>query len=122
MNILCLTSTDVGNLLRHILDNKFELHEVLVNDLEAARSWDLCIVLHNLFVARHLISSNDGLKKLEILYTLKDEMALEPQEANLEFIDYMLHHIRKFDESMDEMLVRLQEELSDYNYDRSIRY
>lgn len=122
MNVRCLESDEVGAVLLHLVDEQSELDESLGKTFEAARAWELQLVCHNIFVARHINAEDRGSEKIDRLYAIGEEIALEPQEGGVDLVEYLLRHERNPEETLDEALVLIQERLSAHNYERAIRY
>lgn len=122
MNVQCLTSDEVGALLQYLLDEKTEINNSLNKAFQAARAWELCIVCHNLFVARHLDVTQRGCDKIERFYSVDSEIAIDIQEGSIEFVEYLLQHERNYEETLDEAIILIQEGLSNHEYKKVIRY
>jgi len=122
MDTQCLTSADVSVVLQHLIDDSVPLEESLHQALEDARCWDLQLVCHNLFVARHIHANERGFDKIDRLYAADEEMALQTQELGLDLIEYLLLHERNPEEDLDEAMIAIQENMSRHSYARALRY
>ena len=121
MNARCLSAVEVGLLLAH-LSERGSVDEEFAEALEAAKDWELCLVCHNLFIARHVVNSTAGLDLIARVYAAEDEMALELQEGGDLFVEYLLRHQRVSSETLDDALVSIQDGLSNYSYEKALRY
>ena len=122
MNVRCLTPDEVGAVLLHLVDERAELDEKLSRVLEEARAWELRVVCHNLFVARHIKAEERGFEKIERLYAIGEEIELELQEGGADLVEYLLQHERNPEETLAEALVVIQEGLSAHDYKKALRY
>lgn len=122
MNARCLMPDEVGAVLLNWVGAQNELDEELSKVLEQAQAWELRIVCHTLFVARHIKVEELGLEKIERLYAVGEEIALELQEGGVELVEYLLQHERNPEETLAEALVIIQEGLSTHDYKKAIRY
>lgn len=122
MRYHCLTALDVSNLLFSLVDDGNNLDADLTTKIEAAISWEVTLVCHNLFVARYIDKEEQGEKKIEKVYGLENILAFEIQEGGDQFIDYLLRHQRLSTQTLDDALVEIQKGLSEHDYARAIRY
>lgn len=118
----CLTSSEVGLLLCHLVADGSNLEGDLAMTIEAARCWQVMVVCHNLFVARYVDADAQGSKKIKRIYSLEEEIAIEIQEGGDQFVEYLLRHVRLPSETLDEALMAIQEDLSEYNYAKALCY
>lgn len=122
MNTRCLMPDEVGAVLLHLVDVQDKVDDALSKTLEQAQMWEQRIVCYTLFVARHIKTEERGFEKIERLYAVGEEIALELQEGGVDLVEYLLQHERNPEETLAEALVIIQEGLSGYDYKRAIRY
>lgn len=113
---------EVAKFLSSLVDEGDCLDNNLTLMIEMAKSWEILLVCHNIFVARHIDKNTNGEKKIEIIYGLNDVLAFEIQEGGDRFVNYLLRHQRSATQTLDEALVEIQEGLSEYDYAKAIRY
>ena len=53
---------------------------------------------------------------------MNDELFFEIQETDHHFVEFLLGEIRNPDESLEEALIEIQNRLSSYDYEKSLRY
>lgn len=53
---------------------------------------------------------------------MRNELCFEIQEGDEQFIEYLLRHLRNSDESLEATLIELQNGLSEYRYEKALRY
>ncbi len=58
---------------------------------------------------------------IEMIYELPDKMWLNIQEFSVDFVDYMLNHLRS-SESLEDNLIELQNDISEYRYGPPVSY
>ncbi len=122
MKCHCLTASEIANLLSSLVDEGDYLDANLTLMIELAKSWEILLVCHNLFVARHIDKSTHGEMKIEQIYSLTDVHAFEIQEGGDQFVNYLLRHQRSEAQSLDEALVEIQKGLSEHDYAKALRY
>lgn len=59
---------------------------------------------------------------IEIFYHLEETMFFRLQEFDWKFIEYMLKHLRGDSISLEEELIELQNNISEYKYEQTLRY
>ena len=122
MKCHCLTVLEVAKFLSYLVEEGDYLDTNLTLMIELARGWEILLVCHNIFVARHIDKDTKGEKKIEKIYGLNDILAFEIQEGGDQFVDYLLHHQRSEFQTLDDALVEIQEGLSGFDYAKSLRY
>ena len=122
MNTRCLTYQEVCALLQHLVDKQPISDQYLADIIESARNGESSIVCHTLFVAWHITTSERGHDKLNALYSMTQESTLDLQDGGEKSIEYLLHHKRNPEETLEEALVLIQERLNTHDYKHAIRY
>lgn len=118
----CLSSREVGLFLAHLVDARCSLEEYMARSLEAARCWELRIVCYSVFIARHLGTDAGDMEKIERVYAANGEMDIHLQEGGDDFVEYLLRNIRAPGETLDDALIAIQEGLSGFDYEKTLRY
>ena len=122
MKYHCLTALEVARFLSSLVDEEDCLDANLTLMIGLAKSWDILLVCHNIFVARHINKGTHGEKKIEQVYALTDVLAFEIQEGGDQFVNYLLRHQRSATQTLDDALVEIQKGLSGHDYARALRY
>lgn len=122
MRCHCLTASEVAGFLSSLVGEGNCLDADMTLMIEYAKSWDILLVCHNIFVARHINKDTHGGKKIEQVYALVDALAFEIQEGGDQFVNYLLRHKRSATQTLDDALVEIQKGLSEYDYAKAIRY
>lgn len=122
MIVRCLTSNEISQLLAHLGDPSQELDVDLAKIVELARSWEFNMICQSLFVARHLCADITDPEKIDRMYNMEHEMAMQMEEGNSNIVDYLLRHARDASESLDDALIALTEGFWEHNYERALRY
>jgi hypothetical protein len=122
----CLNRDELRKLIDFKVDDQIVEDESLKVLIENAIYWEDEIFGLNYFFSQILERKNKGgqdcLKLIEFFYALEDEMAFNIQEFDSTFIDYMLRNMRDQTLSLEDDLIRLQNNLSDYKYYGTLRY
>ncbi|MFZ2808687.1 MAG: hypothetical protein WAZ60_20060 [Desulfosalsimonadaceae bacterium] len=126
MKNYCLNADEVFNILKwRELGVPIECEEMALK-IDGAKCWTTRIVCISLFFARILekdkISAQALKKRIAVFYSMGDELWVEMQEGNFHFIEYLLKHLRNKDDSLEESLIEIQNRLSEYNYEKTVRY
>ena len=116
--------------LKQFLDFKISCQLIDNNELThwitAADSWQdelSCLIyLFAQIIDRKNQEEKPCQELIEFLYQLHEQMYLTIQEFDSEFIDNMLRHIRNINLSLEEELVKLQDEISQHQYGKKLRY
>ena len=127
MNI-CLSKEE----FEKIVDSKSNLNKLGDEDnllkllIDNAQNWLDKLVGLNYFLSQILerkLKRNISCDKLiEIVYGLPEEMWFIIQEFDINFVDYMMRCEYRFNLSLEERLIELQNDLDEYRYGRSFRY
>ena len=121
MKYYCLTAQEIKYFLSYYLE-KIECPDSNLNlMIELAKGWEITLICLNIFVARYIDILNDGDRRLELLYEL-EHLSLEIQEGGQCFVEYMLHHQRNSNQTLDDAMIEIQTGLSGHNYERTLRY
>lgn len=113
---------EVRKFLSSFVDEKDTLDDHLTLMIESAKNWDILLVCHNIFVARHINKDVHGEKKIEQVYALTDVHAFEIQEGGDQFVNYLIQHQRSTTQTLDDALIEIQNGLSEYDYAKTLRY
>jgi len=116
--------------LRQFLDFKIACQPIdndeLIRWITAADSWQdelSCLIyLFAQIIDRKNQEGKPCQELIEFLYQLSEQMYLTIQEFYLGFIDNMLKYIRDTNLSLEEELVKLQDEISQHQYGKKLRY
>jgi hypothetical protein len=122
MNVRCLTSNEVSLLLNHLAGQPNGIEGELAKVVEGARSWELRVICQSLFLARHLGADGAGLVKIDRIYRMGCEMAMEVEEGSTTLVEYLLRHVRDASESLDDALITIAEGFWEHDYERALRY
>ena len=122
MIVKCLTSNEVRALLAHLVDRQHGIDKGLAESIDAAKSWCLSLICHNLFIARDVDVGQRGLTKIDYVYTARDEMALEIEEGGDLYVEFLLRNIREDGATLEDVLISVQEGFADHNYGKTLRY
>ena len=126
MRNYCLNVNETAQILKWRDCDKTELSKELSLALEEAQCWTSRITCITLFLARILEREKSALdepkNKIAKIYAMNDELFFEIQETDHHFVEFLLGEIRNPDESLEEALIEIQNRLSGYDYEKSLRY
>ena len=126
MRNYCLNVDEIAKILRWRECGEPVAYEELSLEIEEAQCWTTRIVCIALFFARVLERKETTIdakkSRIELLYAMKNEFCFEIQEGDEQFIEYLLRHLRNPDESLEATLIELQNGLSEYRYEKALRY
>ena len=126
MRNYCLNVDEIAKILRWRECGEPVAYEKLSVEIEEAQCWTTRIICIALFFARVLERKETAIdakkSSIEMLYAMQDELCFEIQEGDEQFIEYLLRHLRNPDESLEATLIELQNGLSEYRYEKTLRY
>ena len=126
MRSYCLNVEETAQILIWREDSASFAGKELSQEIEEAQCWTTLIVCITLFFARVLergdITIEEQKRKMERLYAMEDELCFEIQEGDDQFIEYLLRHLRNPGDKLDSALIELQNGLSDFSYEKALRY
>lgn len=126
MRTYCLKTEEIYQILNwRDCEESLECEELSL-EIAQACCWNSKIICIALFFARLLEREQttiDAKKSIiEKIYTMDDVLYFEIQEGDHQFVEYLLKHIRNPNESLEATLIELQNGLSEYNYEKALRY
>ncbi len=127
MKNYCLNVEEVFDILKWQEDEKPIACKELALEIAESSCWTTRIICFTIFIARILekdkISEKDLKRRIATLYSVGDEFWFEMQEMNDHFVEYLLlQYLRNKDDSLEDFLIEIQNGLSEYNYEKAIRY
>lgn len=125
MRNYCLRVDEIGLILKWP-DCKTGICKELAYELDEALCWNSKIICLALFVARLMlrgqISMDEQKNIINKIYMMGDQVYFEIQEVDCHFVDYLLRHIRGSNDSLEDILIEIQNRLSSHYYEKAIRY
>ncbi|MDZ4751808.1 MAG: hypothetical protein SGI87_09355 [Flavobacteriales bacterium] len=123
----CLTKQELREFIEVKFSDKTTELEGLTAWIEYAENWqeELCIFNYLLccVLESKVADGQECHSIIENAYYLCDTMFLTMQELDYSFIDFMLKHLRQDSvTSLEEELISLQENWSQFIYDKANRY
>lgn len=126
MRAYCLNVEETSQILKWRECGEPTTIKELSLEIEEARCWTTRIICIALFFARVLEQGEPTIdekkRKIEVLYAMEGELYLEIQEGDDQFIEYLLRHLRNPGDSLESILIELQNGLSGYRYEKALRY
>ncbi len=126
MRSYCMNVEETDQILKWRESRVPLAYKELSLEIEEAQCWTTRIVCIALFFARVLergkTTIDEQKRRIEALYTMEDELCFEIQEGDDQFIEYLLRHLRNPDDSLESALIELQNGLSNYRYEKALRY
>jgi hypothetical protein len=99
-----------------------EYLSILIDD---AKNWQEELGMLTYFVSQIIENkkaSCDCIQLIDLIYKIEEQIFVKLQECDSEYIDYMLKNVCDSHLSLEEELVDIQNRLSEYNYERTLRY
>ncbi len=126
MKNYCLNVEEIYKLLKWRESGEPVDCKELLLIIEDAESWTTRIICIALFFARILEREKPNINTqknmINILFKMEEELFFEVQGGDDEFVDFLLRHLRNPDESLEASIIELQNRLSEYSYEKALRY
>lgn len=127
MRNYCLSTEEIVQILRWQENcNTFDDDSSFAAEIQESSCWDSKITCITLLLSRILEQGEKTsvVKKdiIEKIYTMDQILYFEIQEGDYRFIEFLLSHLRNPEQSLENDLITLQNNLSEYNYANSLRY
>jgi hypothetical protein len=94
--------------------------------VENAASWQDelgCLTyLFSMILERKGKQGEDCERLIALFYRLAEQMYVDIQEFDYRFIEYLLKNIRNRELSLEEELIEIQNHLSEFRYEHTLRY
>ena len=122
----CMNREELGQFIDFKASDKNVDNDELLNWIENASYWqDELGCLTYLFAQILEKKTKDGencQKLIELFYQLPEQMYFSIQAFDSNYIEYMQQNVRNHRVSLEEDLVRLQNAMSEYQYEQTLRY
>jgi hypothetical protein len=126
MRNYCLNVDEIDQILQWYDDRETGICKKLAGELDEALCWNSKIICLALFVARLLnrgqMSINEHKIIIDKIHKIGEQLYFEIQEVDYNYVDYLLRHIRDSNDSLEETLIKIQDRLSSYHYEKDLRY
>lgn len=121
----CLNKSDV----RSVIDERTGLSSIkdehLKSCIEGAKNWSLAVSSLNYLFAivleRKKKLGHDCDEAIQAYSQLSEEMNFEIQTHTMEFLDFMLRNISDRSLSLEDRLIRIQTNLSNFEFSKTVR-
>ncbi len=122
----CLNRQELTELIALKSDDISVESDTLQSWINNAENWHFDIssltYLLTKILERKTKEGEDCYKIINVIYDLERHMSFSIQEIDAGFVDYMLRNKRTLNISLEEDLVELQNNLTEYQYGKTLRY
>lgn len=120
----CLNKSELLQLLNS--DEDFGQCGELTDLLEGAANWQQSIdglsYLFGQILLSHSKTKNEPMGLIDRFYSLPDRMFFMIQEHDVKFIEFMLANLPDENNTLEDELIVLQNDYSNHEYSRTLRY
>jgi len=122
----CLSKIELQKVTDHKLANiEFHDHSIKIL-LEKAENWEISLgfltYFYSMIIEKKLNDGEGIVDLIDKFYLLENSLYVIIQEFDNNFVDHLIRNIREKELTLEDELIRLQTNLAEYNYDKSLRF
>ena len=122
----CLSKYELKEIINCKLRHESISDTSIIAMLEKAESWDLSLgcmtYLFSMIMEKYINDGVDISDMVDDFYFMENSIYIIIQEFDLNFIHHLIRNVRENSLTLEEELIRLQTNIGNYNYDKTLRF